>query len=257
VAQAGTDPAPSRADVPIRLNDFAACRQRQELPAVPGRAAASQDANLQPHQSGTPLGISGAAGVNTRHRGEIMLTALRKVRKQAFIFILGAISAVCLMTAVAGKDRLPGQSYAEYKSLIDAMPVLLDEGAAQVTKDVIERSFLAHMARDADASIAELAADYSWNKVGAAGAVKMSSGLEKTYQVTKEMYEGDFFDNYLGLQTTPVAVIGNLGIQYEVEQFRNDDDSITTLRTLAIYEIKDGKLWRLWSFSPLPGNGTD
>jgi hypothetical protein len=154
------------------------------------------------------------------------------------------------MAAVPDKARLPGQSYVEFKALIDAMPVLLDEGKAQATKDVIERSFVAHMARDTDASIAELSPDYSWNKVGATGAVKMAGGLDTTYQMAKKMYEGDFFDNYLGLESTPVAVIGNLGIQYEVEQFLNEDDSIFALRTLAIYEIKDGKLWRLWSFSP-------
>ncbi|MBT8062319.1 MAG: hypothetical protein KJO85_06510 [Gammaproteobacteria bacterium] len=182
-----------------------------------------------------------------------MLTAFRGVWKKGPMFILGAATAIGVMAAVPEKARLPGQSYVEFKALIDAMPVLLDEGQAQATKGVIERSFVAHMARDTDASIAELSPDYSWNKIGEKGAVQMAGGLETTYQLAKEMYEGDFFDNYLGLQTTPVAVIGNLGIQYEVEQFRNEDDSIFTLRTLAIYEVKDGKLWRLWSFSPRSG----
>lgn len=186
-----------------------------------------------------------------------MLTGLRGVCKQGLVFMLGAIAALGVMAAVPQKARLPGQSDAEFKALLDAMPVLLDEGHAQATKGVIERSFLAHMARDTDASMAELSSDYSWNKIGAAGAVRMSAGLEKTYELAREMYEGDFFDNYLGLNATPVAVIGNLGIQYEVEQFLNEDDSIFTLRTLAIYEIQDGKLWRLWSFSPFLSSDKD
>jgi len=171
--------------------------------------------------------------------------------KQVFTFTLGAITAAGVMASLPDKARLPGQSYAAYKALLDDIPVLLDKGDAEATRGVIERSFLAHMARDADASIAELATtDYSWNKVGAEGAIKMASGLDKTRELAKEMYEGSFFDNYLGLELTPIAIIDNLGIQYEVEQFRNEDGSVYVLRNLVVYEIKDDKLWRLWSFSP-------
>jgi hypothetical protein len=179
-----------------------------------------------------------------------MWTKMRINFKHVFTFMLGAITAAGVMASLPDKARLPGQSYATYKALLDDMPVLLDKGDAQATKGVIERAFLAHMARDTDASIAELSTDYSWNKVGAEGAVKMANGLDKTYQLAKQMYEGPFFDNYLGLESTPIAVIDNLGIQYEVEQFRNEDDSVYVLRNLVIYEIKDDKLWRLWSFSP-------
>ena len=180
-----------------------------------------------------------------------MLTIRRINFKQLLAFLLGAVTAAGVMASLPDKGRLPGQSYAAYKAMLDEMPVLLDKGDAEATRGVIERSFLAHMARDTDASIAELSpTDYSWNKIGAEGAVKMAAGLDKTYELAKEMYEGSFFDNYLGLELTPIAIIDNLGIQYEVEQFRNEDGSVYVLRNLVIYEIKDDKLWRLWSFTP-------
>jgi hypothetical protein len=71
--------------------------------------------------------------------------------------------------------------------------------------------------------------------------------------MTKNLYESDFFDQYLGLESIPLAVIGNLGVQYEVERFLQDDGSTHIMKTLAIYEIKDGKLWRLWAFPPFLG----
>ncbi len=81
----------------------------------------------------------------------------------------------------------------------------------------------------------------------------MASGREVTYQMTKNLYESDFFDQYLGLESTPLGIIGNLGIQYEVEQFLREDGSKHVMKTLAIYEIKGDKLWRLWAFPALLG----
>ncbi len=141
-----------------------------------------------------------------------MLKHTRTHVKQAGFFLFGAIVAFGTMKLLADDFPSQGQSYDDYKNLLDNTPVLLDEGQAQATKEVMARSLLAFLNRDTDASVAELSEDYSWNKVSVKGAVTRASGLDVTYERTKTLYEGDFFDRYLGLVSAPIAVIGNLGV---------------------------------------------
>ena len=162
-----------------------------------------------------------------------------------FAAILGA----CIFaTSAWSQNQL--QSYDEYKELLDEAPVFLDTQLAEAVKGVIDRSYVAHDKRDTDASLAELGEGYSWIKVSAEGPREMAKGLEITRELTRNLYESDFFDNYLGVDARPIAVIGNIGIQLEIEKFQNEDGSVKVMNTLAIYEIRDGKLWRLWAFAP-------
>jgi hypothetical protein len=174
--------------------------------------------------------------------------------KTILSFLAGALAALSISGLLASTDGNPAQSFEEYQKLLAATPVLLDEGQADDTKGVITRSLVAFLARDAEGSVAELSEDYSWNKITPDGAVKMVTGTEPTLEITKNLYESDFFESYLGVHSTPLGIIGNLGAQYEVEEWINDDGSKRVLRTLAIYEIKDGKLWRLWAFQPFLGD---
>lgn len=182
-----------------------------------------------------------------------MLTFMHSNSKYILAFFLGAITTTGIGACIPSDASSQGQSYEAYQALLEEAPILLDTGQAQVTKAVMSRSVLAFLERDAQASVDELADDYSWNKVGIDGATKMASGREVTYQMTKNLYESDFFDAYLGLESIPLGVIGNLGIQYEVEQFLLQDGSKHVMKTLAIYEMKGGKLWRLWAFPALLG----
>ena len=174
--------------------------------------------------------------------------------KPIYSFMLGSLVTLIIVACVPNDAASQGQGYAAYKKLLDATPVLLDDGTAEVTKAVMARSLLAFLERDVEASVAELSQEYSWNKITSDGAVEMANGLDVTYQMTKNLYESDFFDQYLGLESTPIAVIGNLGVQYEVERFLKEDGSTHVMKTLAIYEIEDGKLWRLWAFPPFLGD---
>lgn len=164
------------------------------------------------------------------------------------MFLAAALGASVLATSAWSQNQL--QSYDEYKELLDQAPVFLDTQLAEAVKGVIERSYVAHDRRDTDASLAELGEDYSWIKVSAEGPKEMAKGLEITRELTRNLYESDFFDNYLGVDARPIAVIGNIGIQLEIEKFRDEDGSLKVMNTLAIYEIRGGKLWRLWAFAP-------
>ena len=77
-------------------------------------------------------------------------------------FVMGAITALGMMALLADDVHSQGQGYEAYKALLDEVPVLLDDGQAQFTKDVMARSLLAFLERDAEAGVAELAEGYSW-----------------------------------------------------------------------------------------------
>ena len=134
------------------------------------------------------------------------------------------------------------QSFEDYKKLLDQTPLLLDSELGEATKGVMERSLIAHNARDTDASIAELGEDYAWIRVSEKGAKEFAKGREIARELTRNLYEGGAMDNYLGVDAQPLAIVGNIGIQLEIEGFQNEDGSTRMMNTLSIYEIKDGKI---------------
>lgn len=152
----------------------------------------------------------------------------------------------------------PIQSYSAYKVLVDKTPILLDAELAGVTKGVMERSMFAHINRDADGAIAELGDNYSWMRVFEGGATAAVSGRELAGAITKNLYSGDIEQqNYLGSNSRPLAIVGNLGIQLEMENYRREDGSIAITNIVSILEVRDGKIWRLWAFQPTDAQTPD
>lgn len=174
------------------------------------------------------------------------------ILNRSYYFFCGVVVSAAAMLAINSFAWSYNQTQTldDYKKLLDETPALLNAELGEITKGVLERSLIAHNNRDTDASIAELGEGYSWIRVNEEGPRTMASGLEITRELTRNLYEGGAMDNYLGVDAQPLAVIGNIGIQLEVEGFQNEDGSTRIMNTLAIYEIKDGKLWRLWAFTP-------
>ena len=172
--------------------------------------------------------------------------------------LVHAVTATLLAVSVAacsedlGQAPLeyPIQSFDEYKALLDDLPLLIDPRQARTTKGVMERTMLAHHNMDTDAAIAELDENYAWMRVFQGSAAAAVSGREVAREVTNNVYGGDYLHDYLGSDAQPIAIIGNLGVQLETENFKNEDGSLRTSTSVSIYEIKDGKLWRLWAFTP-------
>jgi hypothetical protein len=175
-------------------------------------------------------------------------------------FASGAMTSAVLLLAGShlAVSSNAAQSYEQYAALLDKVPMYLDRDQAEQTKAIMRRTMLAHHERDTDAAIAELGEDYSWNRIVESGAVTLAKGRETAEAVTRGLYEsGDYLEKYyLGADSTPLAVVGNLGVQLEIENYRNEDGSTRVTRSLVIYEMKDGKLWRLWGFVPVEGDGS-
>lgn len=172
-------------------------------------------------------------------------------------FAAGATTSALVLLTVSHLAQSSNivQSYDDYAALLDGVPMLLDVGRAEVTRGVMRRTMLAHHQRDTDAAIAELGEDYSWNRIVEAGAVTLAKGRDTAEAVTRNLYEkSDYLEKYyLGSESTPLAIVGNLGVQLEIENYKDEDGATRSTTSLVIYEIKDGKLWRLWGFIPIGG----
>jgi hypothetical protein len=175
--------------------------------------------------------------------------------RKPFGFAGGAITGavVMLLASRFAASSNVVQSFDEYAALLDHVPMLLDPAQAEMTRGIMRRTMLAHHRRDTDAAIAELGEDYSWNRILESGAVTLSKGRDTAEKVTRSLYEGsDYLEKYyLGSDSTPLAIVGNLGVQLEIESYRNDDLTTRVTKSLVIYEVKDGKLWRVWGFVPI------
>lgn len=179
------------------------------------------------------------------------LALLISAPRVAVALTVMASIAACSESPSQPELTYPIQSFEEYKALLDKVPSLLDSPLAETTKGVMERSMRAHQNMDTDAAVAELSEDYAWMRVFEGSATAAVSGREVAREITYNVYEGsDYLHDYLGSDSRPIAIVGNLGIQLEIENFKNEDGSLRVSKSVSIYEIKDGKLWRLWAFVP-------
>lgn len=170
------------------------------------------------------------------------------VRHLVIAAIMGGVMTLTL-SSVAW-SRYKAKSPDEYRQLLYEVPVFLDRDIVEVTRGVMERSMVAHNNRDTDAAIAELAEGYSWMGVVEEGYQEMASGRDNVEKVTRALYEGPALENYSGADSYPIAIVGNFGVQLDLDLYENDDGSQKVTTSLNIFEVRDGKLLRLWAFFP-------
>lgn len=169
----------------------------------------------------------------------------------AFHFIGGAaVSAVLAVVVSTAMSKNDPQSFDQYQKLIDDAPVLLNEDLADATRSLMKRSMQAHHAQDAAALIADLGDDYSFYSVSEDGPVALAESKEIAAEMTVNLYQSDYMKNYAGVKSTPIAMVGNIGIQLDVEAFEFEDGSREEMTILSLFETQDGKLKRLWAFYP-------
>ena len=161
--------------------------------------------------------------------------------------VSGALVSVFWSTAWSANQA---QSIDEYKTLLNKTPLLMGQAAAETTKGLMQRMMTAHHRQDAAAEIAELAEDYAWIGVSEAGYQEMVTGRDVAAAATRNLYASEYMKDYLGVEANPIAIVGNIGVQLEHENFRNKDGSVKTTSSLVIYEVRQGKLLRLWAYMP-------
>ena len=137
-----------------------------------------------------------------------------------------------------------------YIRLLDKTPSLFAPKEAEDTKTLMARMMTAHHNQDSDAEIAELADNYAWIAVSEAGYQERASGKQIAAEMTRNLYASDYMKDYMGAKVQPIAIVGNIGVQLEHENFRDKTGQVKTTTALSVYEVRQGKLLRLWAFLP-------
>ena len=111
----------------------------------------------------------------------------------------------------------------------------------------IEATEAAFLAKDLDTVAKDLADDYSWYKIDAEGPQKIVDGKEATLELLNQFFTND--GGWADAEVHRLGYLGNIFVQVEVDHF-NTPEGPKTVRSLNIYELKDGKRWREWKFYP-------
>lgn len=98
---------------------------------------------------------------------------------------------------------------------------------------------------DYDKMMSFVSDDYSWFNMTETGSVLRSKGKEQAIAGLKMVLESDA---YVKGEVAFLKAFGNIVVAFEKDQYREGDEFITR-GTLGIYEYKDKKLARVYSFS--------
>ncbi|MEQ8509102.1 MAG: hypothetical protein RIB43_08865 [Rhodospirillaceae bacterium] len=168
-------------------------------------------------------------------------------------FVGGMILSAALMLSSTVWTKNTPQSFAEFERLVDAAPVLLNPALAEETRALMKRTMLAHHQQDTAALIADLHEDYTFYSVSEDGPMALAESREIAAEMTANLYQSDYMKNYIGVKSQPIAIVGNIGIQLDVEGFAFDDGTTEMHTLLTVLELKDGKILRNWAFNPETG----
>ena len=168
-------------------------------------------------------------------------------------FAGGVILSAALMVSASSSvwTNNEPQSFEEFERLVDEAPVLLDSALANDTRALMKRTMLAHLQQDVAALVAELGEDYTFFGVYEDGPVALAEGRDIAEELSVNLYQSDYMKNYQGVKSHPIAIVGNIGIQLDIESFAFEDGTTEVHKILTVLELKDGKIWRNWAFNPM------
>jgi hypothetical protein len=111
---------------------------------------------------------------------------------------------------------------------------------------LITRAEAAFMDQDATAVAPYLAEDYRWYQVQAEGPQLMVQGRDATVALLQGFFgQNDWSDS----DVQRLGMLDNILVQVEIDHFGTGKDR-RTIRSLNIYEFRDGMRWREWKFYP-------
>ena len=114
------------------------------------------------------------------------------------------------------------------------------------TLALIEKAEVAFIDQDAAAVGPYLAEDYAWYQVNDEGPKLMIQGRDQTVA----LLEGFFGNNdWSDSDVQRLGMLDNILVQVEIDHF-GEGETRRTIRSLNIYEFKDGLRWREWKFYP-------
>jgi len=111
-------------------------------------------------------------------------------------------------------------------------------------KDVYLASTRAYQERDIDAMMEYVTDDFSWYNIMPDGANLLADSKEKAKAGMQGVFE---YLDYVSGHVEFVKTFGDMLVAVETDTVRQGNQEIT-LRRMSVYECRDGKLHRCWSF---------
>ena len=113
--------------------------------------------------------------------------------------------------------------------------------------DVLElfaESSNAYDDRDIDKMMSYVSDDYTWYNIAPDGAQKLAEGREQAAQGLKMVFGSP---SYVGGRVEFSKAFGKTVVALEVDTYRENGQEVERSR-LGVYEYRDDKLYRAWSF---------
>lgn len=110
--------------------------------------------------------------------------------------------------------------------------------------DAMERAF---NQRDAEALAPNLTEDFSLWQVGAEGPKQVLSGREQTVEQMKKFFASPTWTRQGDSEIHRLGMLGDTLVQFEFDTLQTDKGPIRQ-KTLNVYQYRDGKLWREFSY---------
>ena len=113
---------------------------------------------------------------------------------------------------------------------------------------VIQESEKHFNARNLEGALAGLDDDFTMYRVAEDGPMEMVRGIEATRKaIAPFMAEGALESSWTGSKVYKWGLSDNILVQVEEDTYVTDGEP-NTIRTLVVFEHRDGKRWREWRF---------
>ena len=113
--------------------------------------------------------------------------------------------------------------------------------------DVIARSEEHFENRNIEGAILSLADDFVMYEVTDEGAEERVRSIEQVRRAVGGVFGAG---TWLGANVYKWGLTGNTLVQIEEDFFRTEDGGTRSIKTLVVFEHRDGKRWREWRFKP-------
>jgi hypothetical protein len=112
---------------------------------------------------------------------------------------------------------------------------------------MIKSSEAKFMANDIEGALVDLDADFTMYEVTEKGAEERVRGVEATRQALSMSFGTG---KWLGASVYKWGLTNNTLAQIEEDHFQMEDGGEKIVKTLVVFEFRDGKRWREWRFKP-------
>jgi len=110
--------------------------------------------------------------------------------------------------------------------------------------NLTEKKFVAN---DVEGALEGLHENFAMYEVTPEGAEERVRGIEATRSALKMSFGTS---KWLGASVYKWGLTGNTLVQIEEDHFQTEGDGERVVKTLVVFEFKDGKRWREWRFKP-------